>query len=153
MSNKKIVGFTSGYFDIIHPGHIMMLKECKRYCDYLIVGVNEYKTKTKQPDGRYKNEPVWTPQERLLMASSCRYVDEAFLYDGEKELYKFLKNNQDNIDIRIVGDDHKDKIKDIVIIHILSFIEYMNDNDTIMYIGIFIGIIAVILYLFNITSS
>ena len=107
MSNKKIVGFTSGYFDIIHPGHIMMLEECKRYCDYLIVGVNEYKTKTKQPDGRYKNEPVWTPQERLLMASSCRYVDEAFLYDGEKELYKFLKNNQDNIDVRIVGDDHK----------------------------------------------
>ena len=105
--NKKIVGFTSGYFDIMHPGHIMMLKECKRYCDYLLVGVNEYKTKTQQPDGRHKDEPIWTPQERLYMTSACKYVDEAFLYDGEKELYKFLKNNQDNIDVRMVGNDHK----------------------------------------------
>ena len=46
----KRVGFTSGYFDIMHPGHVLMLKECKRYCDYLIVAVHEYKTKTKQPD-------------------------------------------------------------------------------------------------------
>ena len=107
MSYKKIIGFTSGYFDIMHPGHVMMLKECKRYCDYLLVGVNEYKTKIKQPDGRHKNEPIWTPNERLLMTSVCKYVDEAFLYDGEKELYEFLKNNQDNIDVRIVGADHK----------------------------------------------
>ena len=42
------------------------------------------------------------------MTSSCKYVDEAFLYDGEKELYDYLKNNQDNIDVRIVGADHKD---------------------------------------------
>ena len=104
---KKIVGFTSGYFDIMHPGHIMMLKECKRYCDYLIVGVNEYKNKTPQPDGRFKKEPIWSPDERLLMASSCKYVDEAFNYDVEIDLYEFLKNNQDNIDVRIVGADHK----------------------------------------------
>ena len=84
---KKIIGFTSGYFDIMHPGHVIMLKECKRYCDYLIVAVNEYKNKTPQPDGRYKNEPIWTPDERLLMVAACKYVDEAFLYDGEKELY------------------------------------------------------------------
>jgi len=107
MKDKKIVGFTSGYFDIIHPGHILMLKECKRYCDYLLVGVNEYKTKIKQPDGRHKNEPIWTSLERLMMVSSCKYVDEAFLYDGEKELYKFLKSNQDNIVVRMVGADHR----------------------------------------------
>ena len=107
MKYKKIIGFTSGYFDIMHPGHVMMLKECKRYCDYLIVGVNEYKNKLKQPDGRFKNEPVWSAEERLYMTSACKYVDEAFLYDGETELYKFLEKNQDNIDLRIVGSDHK----------------------------------------------
>jgi|TARA_B100000287_G_scaffold331414_1_gene316256 glycerol-3-phosphate cytidylyltransferase len=106
---RKIVGFTSGYFDIMHPGHVMMLKECKRYCDYLIVGVNEYKTKTKQPDGREKNEPIWTPKERLTMVESCRFVNEAFLYDGEKELYDYLFNNDDRIDVRILGDDHRNK--------------------------------------------
>ena len=106
---RKIVGFTSGYFDIMHPGHILMLKECKRYCDYLIVAVNEYKTKTKQPDGREKNEPIWTPQERFLMVESNRYVDEVFLYDGEPALYKYLSENEVRIDVRILGEDHKDK--------------------------------------------
>ena len=106
---RKIVGFTSGYFDIMHPGHVLMLKECKRYCDYLIVAVNEYRTKTKQPDGREKNEPIWTPKERLMMVEACKFVDEAFLYDGEKKLYDYLFNSGDRIDVRILGDDHKDK--------------------------------------------
>jgi glycerol-3-phosphate cytidylyltransferase len=104
---NKIIGFTSGYFDIMHPGHVLMLKECKRYCDYLIVAVNEYKTKITQPDGRKKNQPIWTPQERLLMVESNRYVDEAFLYDGEKELYNYLDKNKDRLDVRILGEDHK----------------------------------------------
>jgi len=106
---RKIVGFTSGYFDIMHPGHVLMLKECKRYCDYLIVAVNEYRTKTKQPDGREKNEPIWTPKERLMMVEACKFVDEAFLYDGEKDLYDYLFNSGDRIDVRILGDDHRDK--------------------------------------------
>ena len=106
---RKVVGFTSGYFDIMHPGHVLMLKECKRYCDYLIVAVNEYKTKTKQPDGRHKDEPIWTPQERFLMVDSNRYVDEPFLYDGEEELYNYLNSNKDRIDVRILGEDHKGK--------------------------------------------
>jgi len=106
---KKIVGFTSGFFDIMHPGHVMMLKECKRYCDYLIVGVHEYKTKTSQPDGRLKNDPIWPARDRLYMVSSCRYVDEAFLYDGEDALYRYLQNNLGRLDIRIIGDDHKNK--------------------------------------------
>jgi cytidyltransferase-like protein len=38
---RNIIGFTTGYFDIMHPGHVLMLEECKRYCDYLIVGVND----------------------------------------------------------------------------------------------------------------
>ena len=106
---RKIVGFPSGYFDFMHPGHVLMLKECKRYCDYLIVAVNEYRTKTKQPDGREKNEPIWTPRERLLMVEACKFVDDAFLYDGEKGLYDYLFYNSDRIDVRILGDDHKDK--------------------------------------------
>tara|TARA_B100000214_G_C23697514_1_gene503716 strand:- start:203 stop:622 length:420 start_codon:yes stop_codon:yes gene_type:complete len=103
------VGFTSGFFDIMHPGHVLMLKECKIYCDYLIVAINEYKTKTKQPDGRYKDNPIWTPQERFLMVDSNRYVDEPFLYDGEEELYNYLNSNKDRIDVRILGEDHKGK--------------------------------------------
>ena len=107
--NRKIIGFTSGYFDIIHPGHVMMFEECKLYCDYLIVAVNEYKVKTKQPDGRHKNEPIWTPKERLMMVESNKNVDQAFLYDGEPALYEYLSENVDWIDVRILGEDHRGK--------------------------------------------
>ena len=85
---RKIVGFTSGYFDIMHPGHVMMLGECKRYCDYLIVAVHEYKTKTKQPDGRNKEEPIWSPKERLMMVDANKYVDE-------NEPWQLIKNNKE----------------------------------------------------------
>tara|TARA_R100000988_G_C3912269_1_gene122648 strand:+ start:224 stop:643 length:420 start_codon:yes stop_codon:yes gene_type:complete len=104
-----VMGFTSGYFDIMHPGHVMMLEECKQYCEHLIVGVNEYKIKDSQPDGRVKSEPIWNPQERLLMVKSNKYVDDAFLYDGEPALYKYLSENADMIDVRILGADHKGK--------------------------------------------
>ena len=43
------------------------------------------------------------------MVSSCKYVDEAFLYDGEKELYNYLNSNTERLDVRMVGEDHKDK--------------------------------------------
>mgnify|MGYP003136242880 FL=1 len=105
----QIIGFTSGYFDIMHPGHVMMLEECKQHCEHLIVGVNEYKTKTLQPDGRTKNEPVWTPEERLFMVKANKFVDDAFLYDGEPALYEYLSNNVGFINVRILGADHKGK--------------------------------------------
>ena len=108
---RKIIGFTTGYFDIMHPGHILMLQECKRYCDYLIVGVNDVKAwndgSWKHPDGRHKNEPIWSPQERLMMVQSNKNVDEAFLYLGEKKLYQYLLKNKQRIDVRILGEDHK----------------------------------------------
>jgi hypothetical protein len=44
-----------------------------------------------------------------MMVQSSKYVDKAFLYDGEEELYKYLKENQHIINVRILGEDHKDK--------------------------------------------
>ena len=70
---------------------------------------NEYKVKTKQPDGRHKNEPIWTPKERLMMVESNKNVDQAFLYDGEPALYEYLSENVDWIDVRILGEDHRGK--------------------------------------------
>jgi len=109
MKNKKIIGFTQGFFDIMHPGHILFFRDCKRHCDYLIIAVHEYNDRTKQPDGRNKSEPIQSADERLLMVQSIKYVDEAFLYDGEGELYDYVDKHSDNIDVRFFGGDHKDK--------------------------------------------
>lgn len=38
-SNSKRVGITFSAFDLFHAGHVKMLEEARRYCDYLIVGL------------------------------------------------------------------------------------------------------------------
>ena len=40
---NKIISVVSGGFDPIHPGHIMMMKECLEFSNFLIVGVNSNK--------------------------------------------------------------------------------------------------------------
>ena len=109
MKSKKIIGFTSGYFDVMHRGHVMMLQECKRYCDYLIVAVHSNKIKTKQPDGRVKLDSVWSIEDRAFMVSMNKFVDEVIIYNSESELNEYLFDNKDNLDVRILGEDHKDK--------------------------------------------
>ena len=38
MNGDKRIGFTCSTFDLLHAGHIAMLREAKEHCDYLIVG-------------------------------------------------------------------------------------------------------------------
>ena len=49
--------------------------------------------------------------------------------------------------------DKKTTWSDFFMIHALAFVEYMKEYDHVLYIGIFLGIISVIIYIFNITSS
>ena len=107
--HKKIIGFTSGYFDVMHRGHAMMLQECKQHCDHLIVAVHSNKVKTQQPDGRMKLDSVWSIEDRAYMVSMNKFVDEVVVYDSEEELYNYLSDNINRIDVRIIGEDHKDK--------------------------------------------
>jgi len=105
--NKKsvnnIIGFTCGSFDLLHAGHALMLKECKNYCDTLIVGLQ----KDPSVDRDYKNKPVQTLEERRIMLESIKYVDKIHTYSTEKDLYSLLKFLAP--DIRIVGSDWKGK--------------------------------------------
>lgn len=96
--NKK-VGFTCGAFDLLHAGHALMFKECKEHCDYLIVGLQH----DPSVDRDYKNAPIQTIEERLIMLESIKYVDEIYQYKTEKDLYALLKSLTP--DVRIVGYD------------------------------------------------
>lgn len=104
MTNKKLkVGFTCSSFDLLHPGHVVMLKDCKNVCDYLIVGLQidpsiDYKTKAT---------PIQSLKERAFMVRSVKHVDEVIKYKTEADLYEILKDL--NPDIRILGANWKDK--------------------------------------------
>ncbi len=99
------IGFTCGAFDVCHAGHMIMFKECKEYCDYLIVGLHTDPTIDRQE----KNKPVQSLEERTIQLEAVKYIDKIILYDTEKDLYEILSKNPYNIDVRIIGADWKGK--------------------------------------------
>lgn len=99
------VGFTCGSFDLIHPGYIRMLKDAKRVCDYLIVGLHEDPS-IERP--KTKAKPIFSKEERLEILMAIRYVDEVRFYKTEDELILLLLEIKP--DIRIIGSDHRDDV-------------------------------------------
>lgn len=96
-------GFTCSCFDLFHAGHIMMLKEAKTQCDYLIVGLQTDPT-IDRPE---KNKPIQSIFERFVQLHACVYVDEVVVYATEKDLLDILQSYP--IDVRIVGDEYEKK--------------------------------------------
>ena len=95
------VGFTCSCFDLLHAGHIIMLKYAKARCDRLIVGLQTDPT-IDRPDT--KNKPIQSLEERQIQLEAVKYVDEIFTYDIEEDLYKKLLFI--NPDVRILGSDY-----------------------------------------------
>lgn len=103
MVEKTRVGFTCGAFDLLHAGHIVMLKEARSKCDHLIVGLQT----DPSIDRQNKNQPVQSVYERYVQLSAVRYVDEIIPYDTEQSLIDLLESTP--IDIRFVGEDYIDR--------------------------------------------
>lgn len=97
------VGITFSAFDLLHAGHIKMLEEAKRQCDYLIVGLQTDPT-LDRPE---KNMPTQSVVERYIQLKGCKFVDEIVPYATEQDLEDVLKSFK--IDVRILGDEYKDK--------------------------------------------
>ena len=97
------IGFTCGAFDLLHAGHVVMLKESKTNCDYLIVGLQT----NPNLDRKNKNIPIQSIYERFVQLSAIKYVDEILVYDTEASLLDLLESTP--IDVRFVGDDYKGK--------------------------------------------
>ena len=98
-----IVGFTCGAFDLLHAGHVVMLKEASENCEYLIVGLQT----DPSIDRQQKNQPVQSVYERYIQLRAVKYIDEIIPYDTEQSLRDLLEATK--IDIRFVGEDYKNK--------------------------------------------
>lgn len=90
---KKI--FTTGTFDILHHGHINLLKKSKELGDYLIVGLNVSK------NGK---ETYYSYEERKNMLEAIKYVDEVIPIMYQEDKYSILKNY--DINIFAIGSDY-----------------------------------------------
>lgn len=73
---KKVV-FTNGVFDLLHSGHLHLLKESKKLGDYLIVGIDSDERVKKIKPGR----PINNQEDRKLLLQSLKDVDEVIIFD------------------------------------------------------------------------
>jgi len=107
---KKIV-FTNGCFDILHAGHIKLLKKAKELGDVLIVGINKDKSIKKL---KGKSRPIMDEKQRIEIISAIEFVDYVVPFGQitPEKLIRILKP-----DIIVKGGDYKkDEVigKDIV---------------------------------------
>ncbi|MFA5936609.1 MAG: adenylyltransferase/cytidyltransferase family protein [Candidatus Paceibacterota bacterium] len=98
-----VKGFTCGTFDLLHVGHMLMFKEIRNQCDFLVVGLQTNPT-LDRPE---KNKPIETIEERKIKLEGCKYIDQIILYNTEIDLYNLLKELKPNV--RFVGADWKDR--------------------------------------------
>ncbi len=97
---KYRIGYTQGVYDMFHIGHLNLINNAKKYCDYLIVGVNsdklvqEYKHKT----------PVINQYNRCTIVENIKAVDKAIIVDT---LDKVKLMNQLKYNVIFIGDDWK----------------------------------------------
>lgn len=97
------IGFTCSTFDLLHAGHVQMLRDAKQHCDYLICGLQV----DPSLDRSEKNSPVQTLVERYTQLKAVSYVDEIIPYQTEEDLKDILELY--HLDIRILGDEYRDR--------------------------------------------
>ena len=95
------VGITFSSFDLLHAGHVMMLKEAKKQCDYLIVGLQL----DPSLDRSNKNAPAQSIIERYIQLKGSKYVDEIIPYVLEQDVQDILRSFK--IDVRIIGEEYE----------------------------------------------
>jgi len=98
------VGITFSAFDLLHAGHIGMLREAKANCDYLIVGLQTDPTIDRPTE---KNKPVQTLVERYAQLNALKFVDEIVPYQTEEDVIDILELFQ--IDVRFLGEEYREK--------------------------------------------
>lgn len=92
-SKKQVIVFTNGCFDIIHSGHLDLLKEAKSYGDKLIVGLNSDKSISKL---KGSDRPIINQSERKKILSALKFVDDVIIFNEENPL-KLIKKLKPNI--------------------------------------------------------
>lgn len=101
-TNTKI-GITCSSFDLFHAGHVKMLEEAKEHCDFLICALQT----DPSIDRPEKSKPKQSIVERYIQVEACKYVDQIVPYTTEKDLEDIFLSFR--LDVRIIGEEYKDK--------------------------------------------
>lgn len=98
--DKKIIGYTTGVFDMFHIGHLNIIRRAKEKCDYLIVGVS-----TDECVESYKHKtPIIPFEQRAAIVEAIKYVDEVVPQETMDKL-AFLRKH--HFDVMFHGSEWK----------------------------------------------
>ena len=101
---KPVIVFTNGVFDLLHPGHLYLLRKAKLYGDKLIVGIDS--DHHARLLGKKYPRPIKNQEVRRDLIASLKPVDEAYIFDDLLALLKRIKP-----DVLVKGGDYrKDQI-------------------------------------------
>ena len=98
------ISFVNGCFDVLHPGHIEMLKYASSFGDYLIVAIDSDR---KVSEMKGPNRPIFSQSDRSYMLKEIRCVDVVHIFDTKDELESLLDSLRP--DTMVVGSDWKGK--------------------------------------------
>lgn len=80
----RVVVFTNGVFDLLHPGHVRYLSEARTHGDALIVGINS--DRSVRALAKAPNRPINSDAERAELLSALSAVDAVVVFDEETPL-------------------------------------------------------------------
>ena len=124
---NKVV-FTNGCFDIIHKGHVELLKFCKSLGGVVIVGINsDQSIKGLKGDAR----PINSQEDRRDVLKAIRYVDRVFIFE-ESTPYNLIKETQPDIIVK-GGDYSEEEVigADLAQVVIFDFVDGYSTTKTI----------------------
>jgi glycerol-3-phosphate cytidylyltransferase len=98
------VGFNCSSFDLLHAGHVTMLRMEKELCGYLKVALQVDPT-IDRPG--VKNKPVQSIYERYIQLQACKYVDEILVYSTEFDLLQLLMTQ--TIHVRFLSEEYENR--------------------------------------------
>ena len=97
---KKVI--TYGTFDLLHYGHINLLRRAKELGDYLVVAIS-----TDEFNSIKNKKSYFNYEKRKMILEAIRYVDEVILEESWEQ--KIVDIRERNIDVFVMGDDWKGK--------------------------------------------
>jgi D-beta-D-heptose 7-phosphate kinase/D-beta-D-heptose 1-phosphate adenosyltransferase len=116
--------FTNGCFDIVHRGHIELLKFCQSLGHTVIVGLNS-DSSIKRIKG--ENRPINNQEDRKLLLESLRFVDSVIVFDDDTP-YNLIKSIKPDIIVK-GGDYSSDEVVGSDISKVIIF-EYVTGYST-----------------------
>ncbi|MCG1028152.1 glycerol-3-phosphate cytidylyltransferase [Virgibacillus halodenitrificans] len=116
---KKVI--TYGTFDLLHTGHINILRRAKEYGDYLIVAIS-----SDEFNALKNKKAYYTFEQRKAILEAIRYVDEVIPEDTWEQKIQDVQKH--NVDVFVMGDDWEGKF------------DFLQDHCEVVYLPRTVGI-------------